>query len=233
MAVMERHFPDKIVCYPQNKEVHFSGLKDYQIDAFSNADSVPWSSGDFRLTHTAVFVERFFNKVPCKELAERFDVKENTIVCMYKQAVKQVKRIIKALDSRREGIKATKSDRFTDDQKFFLLACVFGFSQVEIAKMFGRHRNVVNKKVKRLSDKYKALFAGQEIREEIPIKDPSMEEKLTRPQVVDMVEAYVEQGLSHRQAFKRIAERYAGIVGRPVNFRGIESRYYKATAQAG
>ena len=191
---------------------------------------VPWSSGDFRLTKTTVFVERFFNKIPCKELAERFDVKENTIISMYRQAIEQLERIIKALDARREGLKATKSGRFTDDQKFFLLTCVFGFSQTEIAKMFGRDRNMVNKKVKRLSDKYAALFAGQEIKEEIPIKDPPMKGKLTRAQVVNMVEAYVEQGLSHNQAFKRIAGRYAELAGRPVNHRGIESRYYKTLA---
>ncbi|MBE9547622.1 MAG: hypothetical protein IMF10_09065 [Proteobacteria bacterium] len=182
------------------------------------------------MTQTTVFVERFFNKTPCKELAERFDVKENTIVSMYRQAVKQLERIIETLDARREGLKATKSDKFTDDQKYFLLVCIFGFSQAEIAKMFGRHRNVVNKKVKRLSDKYEALFSGQEIKEEVPIKDPPMEGKLTRAQVVKLVEAYTDQGLSHRQAFKRIAERYSEIVNRPINFRGVESKYYKTLA---
>ena len=158
MAVMERQYMNRIVCYPQHKEVHFSEIKDRQLDAFSDADVVPWSSGDFRLTQTTVFVERFFNKVPCKELAERFDVKENTIVCMYKKAVKQLEQIIKALDSRREGIKATKTDKFTEDQKYFLLVCIFGFSQTEIAKMFNRDRNVINRKVKRMRDRYKALF---------------------------------------------------------------------------
>jgi len=63
-------------------------------------------------------VERFFNKVPCKELAERFGVKENTIICIYKQAVEQLEKMIRAMDARREGLKATKSYHFTDDQKF-------------------------------------------------------------------------------------------------------------------
>lgn len=231
--VMERHYGNTIVCYSQNKEVHFCELKDFQIDQFSTDDVVPWSSGDLRLTKTKVFVERFFNKVPCKDLAEQFGVKENTIVCMYKQAVEQLEKLITVLDARKAGIKAMGPEKFTEDQKFFLLACVFGFSQVEVARMFKRDRNVINLKVKRLTDKYETFFSGQEVKEPVPIKDPSMEGKLTRAQVVKMVEAYTEQGLSHRQAFKRIAERYADIVRRPVSYRGIESRYYKTLAACG
>lgn len=228
--VMERHYEDMIVCYPQNKEVHFSELKPHQLDNFSTDDVVPWKTDDLRLRKSTVFVERFFNKVPCKELAERFNIKENTIVCMYKQAVDQIKKVVKAMDSRREGLKAVRPDKFNDDQKFFLLVSVFGFSQAEVARMFKRDKNMLNKKVKRLSEKYEAAFSGFEIKDEIPIDDPPMPDKLTRPHVVNLVEKYTEQGLTHKEAFKRIAERYQDIVGRPVNFRGIESKYYKAMA---
>ena len=109
---------------------------------------------------TTVFVERFFNKVPCKVLADRFGVKENTIVCIYAQAVEQLERIIETLDARKEGIKAMKPEKFTEDQKFFLLCCVFGFTQTEVAKMFRRNRDTVNHKVKRLADQYGAAFAA-------------------------------------------------------------------------
>ena len=158
--VMERqHQADRIVCYPRGKEVHFSELENLDIEDLS--DIFPWSSADCRLTKTAVFVERFFNKTPCRELAERFGVKENTIVCMYAQAVEQLERIIGILDARREGIKAMKPGKFTEDQKFFLLVAVFGFSQAEVARMFRKHKDVVNHKVKRLSDRYGAAFAGE------------------------------------------------------------------------
>jgi hypothetical protein len=235
--VMERHFADCIVCYPQGKEVHFSEIKEQQIDNFSENDVIPWSSGDTKLKKTAVFIERFFNNVPCKVLAEKFGVKENTIVCIYAQAVEHIDRIIAALDARREGLKATKADRFTDDQKFFLLVSVFGFSGTEVARMFNQDHRRVSMKVKRLSDKYEALFSGQDIstiveKEEIPIDDPPMPAKLTRADVVAMVDAYTEQGLSHRQAFKRIADRQGEVIGRPVKLRAVESRYYKAMAAA-
>lgn len=226
--VMERHFKDHIVCYPQNREVHFSELQEHQREHLSDDDVVPWSSGDLRLRKSRVFVERFFNKVPCKELAEMFGVKENTIVCMYAQAEKQVQRIIEALDARREGLKATKGDKFSEDQKFFLLVSVFGFSGAEVARMFNKDRNRVNMIVKRMADKYQAFFAGETDTEGLPVDDPPMPGKLSRGDLVKMVEAYTEQGFSHRQAFQRIAQRQTETVGRPVKTRAVQSRYYKA-----
>lgn len=161
--VMERQFSDGIMCYPQNHEVHFSELKDYQLDDMSETDVIQWSSENCRLKKTKVFVERFFNKVPCKELADRYGVKENTIVCMYAQAVEQVQKIIEALDARRFGVKATKGTRgakFTEDQKYFLLVNVFGFSGHEVARLFNLDQQIVNLKVKRLTEKYREAFHG-------------------------------------------------------------------------
>jgi len=159
---MEKHFEDHIEVYPQHVwEIQFSGMKDHIVDDFSLDDVVPWSSEDRKLRKTTVFIERFFNKVPCKDLAERFGVKENTIVCMYAQAVESICKILNAMDARREGLKATKSSRFTDDQKMFLLVAVFGFNAVEVAAMFDKDRKIVSRKIKLMADKYRAAFAGQ------------------------------------------------------------------------
>lgn len=231
--VMERHFSDRIEVYPQHGfEVHFSELKDQQLEGFSDSNIIPWSSGDNRLRQTTVFTERFFNKVPCRELADRFCVKENTIVCMYARAVEQLEKIIEALDARREGVKAVMPGKFTDDQKYFLLVSVFGFSGAEVAKMFGRDRNRINLKVKHMADKYAAAFSGMTPKEEIPIDDPVMPDKLSREELVKMVDSYSEQGLSKLQAFKRIADRQAEVLGRPVSPRAIDSRYYKTISPA-
>jgi len=227
--VMERNYGNTVICYPRNGEIHFSELDDHIIDQFSTDDIIPWSSEKARMKQTAVFIERFFNKVPCKELAEKFGVRENTIVCMYRNAVKQLERIIDKLDARKEGLKATtQAERFTEDQKYFLLVSVFGFSNAEVARMFKVNRDRVGMKVKRMRDRFEALFSGEGKKEEMPIDDPPMPNKLSRANLVTMVEAYGEQGLSKLQAFKRIANRQAEIVGRPVKVRGIESRYYKA-----
>lgn len=158
--VMERHFGGVIVCYPKRGEVHFSELTAEEIDQFDAADTVPWSSGDLRLRKTTVFVERFFNKVSCRELAERFGVKENTIVSMYAQAVEQLQHIIGVMDSRRVGLKATKSGRFSDDERMFMLAEVFGFNRREVGEMFDQPHKRVCQKVKRMGDRYAEAFAG-------------------------------------------------------------------------
>jgi hypothetical protein len=227
--VMERHYSKKIVCYPKRGEVHFSELSEMQMDRINDSDVVPWSSTEHRLRKTVVFVERFFNKASYKELAERYHVEENTIVTIYRQSIEQLAKMIDALDARREGLKATKSGRFTDDEKMFLLAEVFGFNRVEVSRMFNQHHKVVCARLKRMSDRYGALFSGRAPKkEEIPLVDPPMEGKLTRADLIKIVEAYAEQGLSHLQAFKRIADRQAGVIGRPVNPRAVESRYRKA-----
>ena len=160
--VMERHFEKSIVCYPQYRQVRFSEISEEQRESFSNEDVVPWSGTDLKLRKTTVFVERFFNKVPCRELAERFGVKENTIVCMYAQAVEQLEKMIDAMDARREGLKACKKGKFTDDQKFFLLIQIFGFNGFEVGKMFGKDHREVSMKVKRMTDKYIQRF-GEEV----------------------------------------------------------------------
>jgi DNA-directed RNA polymerase specialized sigma24 family protein len=159
-GVMEKHHKDKIVVYPKRGEVHYAELSDQQQDQISDSNVVPWSSGDLKKRQSTVFVERFFNKVPCKELAERFGVKENTVVTMYRHAVAQLEKIVEALDARREGLKATKSGRFTDDQKMFLLVEVFGFNRVEVARMFKQEHKTICAKLKRMSDKYKEAFSN-------------------------------------------------------------------------
>jgi DNA-directed RNA polymerase specialized sigma24 family protein len=155
---METFHSNMIRVYPKKHEVQFSGLSDEQIENFSADDQVTFDTGDMQLRQSIVFVERFFNKVPCRELAERFGVKENTIVSMYKNGVAEVQRLIKALDSRKAGPKALKPARFTDEQKWFLLVHVFGFSGLEVARMFRRDKTRVAQAVKRHADRYQSAF---------------------------------------------------------------------------
>lgn len=159
--VMERTYQNAVVCCPRNGEVHFSEIKQDQIDRFSEDDVIPWSSGNFKLRQTEVFIERFFNKIPCKDIAERYDVKENTVVSMYRNAVKELEKAIKTMDCEREGLKYAKHDKFTEEQKIFLLHIIFGFQLGTIARMFKHDPGRIGQKVKRMSDKYGAMFQGE------------------------------------------------------------------------
>lgn len=240
--VMERHYPDYIVCYPKREEVHFSDLVETKFkdsgkalkapDDFSNEEAFQFATDDLTLRKTQIFIERFFNRIPVAILAEHYGVTKNSIVTIYKQAIEHIEKLVDAMESRRAGLKAVKSGRFSDDQKWFLLVHIFGFSAAEVARMFNRDRNVLGQKIKRMADSYAALFEGHEARQESSIDDPPFDGKLTRNRIVTMVETYTEQGLSHRDAFKRIAERYGEAIKRKVNYRGIESRYYRATQKA-
>lgn len=179
--IMERLYGNRIICYPRNGEIHFSeldiaGIED--MDDFSMHDVIPWTSEDRRLMKTKVFIERFFKKTPCAELAEKYGVKENTIVCMYRDAICTIGKIIDMMDARRNGIKAVKSRCFTEDQKMFLLVSVFGFSGEEVAGMFNLNRGTVNAKVKRMSDRYREAFA-------IPFR--SVYDGLSREQIQERV----------------------------------------------
>ncbi|WP_419661505.1 uncharacterized protein Dvar_19390 [Desulfosarcina variabilis str. Montpellier] len=170
--VMERHYPDHIVCYPKRGEVHFSELTETKFkdsgkvqksaDDFSNDDAIEFNTDDLTLRKTQVFVDRFFNRMPVSILADKYGVKENSISTIYKQAIEQVGKLVDAMESRRAGLKAVKAGRFTDDQKWFLLAHVFGFSQAEIARMFNLSPNIVHSRVKRMTDRYACLFEHEE-----------------------------------------------------------------------
>lgn len=159
--VMEHHFADHIRVFPgSSRETHMSSLTEKQLSEISSADVVPWSIGDWNFTQTKIFIEVFFNKASRKELADYYGVKENTITCMYQNAVERVNKIVKKLDARREGLKAMKPGKFTDDEKLFLLVHVFGFTQREAAEMFNLDKNRVNMVVKRLADKYASAYEG-------------------------------------------------------------------------
>lgn len=230
--VMEKTFDKIIVSFPARSQIRFTELEggrqgddgnsqDLTPDDFDAAGPLPWSKSDFKLRKTTVFVERFFNRVPCKVLAENFDVEKNTVVSMYKQAVEQLEKTIDQMDARRGGIKSVmQMTKLSEYQKWFLLVHVFGFSCVEVANMFKKNCKVVHNHVKAMHDDFMNRFEKKEVAD-MPI------DKLTTPTIIETVEKYAEQGLSLRQAFGRIARTYSEVTGQNIGLRTIESRYYK------
>jgi len=163
--VYERHYNDSIVVFPPFREVHFSAVNDYEVEDFSTDDTFPWSSESTKPDKATIFVERFFKKTPRSELAERFGTTEQHIDIMFTKSKYAIEKIVKILAARKEGIKAAKLDRFTEDQKYFLLVDVFGFTGKEVAEMFKKSRPTINKKVNRMREKYTELFHAQETEE--------------------------------------------------------------------
>jgi len=165
--VYERHYNDSIVVFPPFREVHFSAVNDYEIEDFSNEDAFPWSSENCELRKTAVFIDRFFNRMSYEEMSEKYCAPINTLRSAYFKCVSRLEETISVLDTRREGIKAVmkQKDVFSEDQKYFLLVDVFGFTGKEVAEMFKKSRPTINKKVNRMREKYTELFHAQETEE--------------------------------------------------------------------
>lgn len=224
--MMEQKFDNHIVLYPLPKQVRFSEIADYKVDDFSTSDVIPWSSGDTRLRKTAIFIERFFNKTPVHELAGRFGVDDVTISSIYTNTVNQLTKVVEALDARKAGVKLSQSEKFTKEQKYFMLVHVFGFSINEVAEMFSYDRNMVAYKVDRMVRKYGDLFAEQANKDDTTIADPPMSDTPTNDELTSIVDAYFQQGLSRRQAFIRIAERLPVLHGRRTTETSIKKRYY-------
>jgi hypothetical protein len=232
--VMEKHYEDHIVSYPQRREVRFSEIEDNRdpegkpttVDDFSDEDAFQFSSADVRLRKTAVFIDRFFYQLSCADLADKYGVKPNSIVCLYRGAIADIEKIVSALDSRKEGLKAVKGSLFDDHQKWFLLNRIFGFSCVEVGKMFDVDQKVVQHRVNLMTKKYQ-FDTRNHSDGEAPIEDPPLQEKLSRQAVTALVEAYREYGLSVSKAAARIAQRWSDHTGRPTHHRAVESKYWK------
>jgi len=160
--VYERHYDNSIVVFPPKKEVHFSALDDHQLDEISNSDAFPWSSGDYKLRQTNVFIDKFFNRASTSELAEKYGVRASVISTMYENCLQKIEQILGLLDLRASGIKNLKPDRFTEDEKMFLLVYIFRFNAAEVADMFHHGKDYTSGKLRRMADKYKAIFDGNE-----------------------------------------------------------------------
>jgi len=104
-----------------------------------------------------VFYERFFKGKKNEKLAGEIGIPANHCSAIYSEARKRILKIVEALDGRDfglQGLKKTKHE-LTEDQKWFLMNKVFGFSIAEISRMPGTpHRRTINLKINRLFNEY-------------------------------------------------------------------------------
>lgn len=121
-------------------------------------DEVPITPKQLR---TKVFYERFFRGTPNKELADSLGIAENYCSAIYAEARKRVLAVVEALDGRDYGLTNVQKSKysFTDDEKWFLLSKVFGFSITEVSRMPGTPSLATLKvKIGRLYNRYRGCF---------------------------------------------------------------------------
>jgi len=95
------------------------------------------------------------------KLTSLTDLKNLASICSY-LSISSNKNLIdlslETMDAKRVGRRALSDKHFTDDQKWFLMRDVFGFSSQDIAQMAGMSLSRVNVRIKRVRDKYKEMF---------------------------------------------------------------------------
>jgi predicted DNA-binding protein YlxM (UPF0122 family) len=160
--VMERHGKNTITVYPSFwREVQASCMGEAQCNRISNDDAMPYRTDFIKQVKTGIFIERFFNKLPVSEIAEKYEISEQAVRQNYHDAVETVCKIIDVMETRRSGINGLKHRvNFSDKEKFFLLTYVFGFTNQEVADMFGKHRANVSRETRAIADKYREAFDG-------------------------------------------------------------------------
>jgi DNA-binding CsgD family transcriptional regulator len=140
---------------PQKRQVQFSDMPEStNVENFSA--KMPWLTGEFKLRQTNVFRDRFFKKMSFKEIADNYGIDEHTAETHFHNACNQVEAVVRAMDSRKAGVKHSLNSKrgYTDSQKFFLLVKVFGFSGSEVARMFKISRKIVNRHVRDMAARF-------------------------------------------------------------------------------
>lgn len=175
----EKRTDDGVMIFSQNHQLQCAFIENEV--KFSNEDQTPWCSGDFKLRQTNVFIDRFFGKMSFQAIAEKYKIDEHTAETSYHNAFNQVEKVVRAMDSRKEGIKHSLNSKrgFTDHQKFFLLVKIFGFSGSEVAQMFDVPVTTVNRRVRDMTGQF--LFVVGEKKKK-PVK--SVYEGLSKDEMV-------------------------------------------------
>ena len=157
--VMERHYSDMIKVYPLNHEVQFSTLRENVVDEMAEGDGVELCSDFIEHRRTGIFVDRFFHKLPYSEISEKYDTTPDKAAKMYSEAKESAHELIQAMAMRKSGMKDLKQRvKFTKEQKWFLMAFCFGYTNREIADLYGVERTKVSGATRKIALKYKAAF---------------------------------------------------------------------------
>jgi len=163
-AVYER---GNAVMPERNNVIQFSVLGAHALeqgdpDTFTEEDRLQLNSDALELRSSVVFFEHFFNGTSLSELAERMNTSYGNVWLMYREACERIEFLATMLDLRMAAMKLARKgnlNKFSYDQKVFLLSHVFGFSLKEVSTILGQYSQAwVKRKAQRMEKKYRAAF---------------------------------------------------------------------------
>jgi hypothetical protein len=115
----------------------------------------PFINGiDISLKQTGIFIDRFFHRMPYKELAEKYDTTVSGVAKLYVNAKDRIKKTVEAMD-RVELAKSngTPLAKMPKSMRVFLLHTVFGLSNGEISRLLGMHHTLVHRFINTVKDR--------------------------------------------------------------------------------
>lgn len=162
----EKRTRDKIIMFPHNsREMNFASTPEVlrQEADFSGEECLKINTDALETNMSNVFAERFFNKRSFNDIADQMNIRPGTAASYFYRACEKIEKLFSILDGREKGLKwlvnKNNLEKFTDDEKAFLLSHVFGFKSKEIADILGGPSQSRWKgKIKALADKYRAFF---------------------------------------------------------------------------
>jgi len=130
-------------------EVRFSELEDSQSKQGKEKDFVekkilniqdsPFQSFEPQFLQTKIFIDRYLKGMSFEDIGKKHDISTKAAASISTSSKMRFLNLMRKFDTRQEGIKALNHKKYTllDEQKFFLLNKVFGFTAREISAMFG------------------------------------------------------------------------------------------------
>ena len=114
-----------------------------------------------KTTWSRVFYERAILRHSYDEIAQRLNMKRRSVITAYHAAQKRMLEIVDRMENRKRGMifQRREKDHLTDEQIWWILHRIFGYSYQDITKHFGAyHPVVVSRKVKQLQKKFKSRY---------------------------------------------------------------------------
>jgi hypothetical protein len=167
----EKDLPDSIVMFNDHGSLRFSDLgktENTMNIAIENMDEpLELITDSIELNKVFVFVERFFNRREFADIADQLNLTEHCVRDHWDRAVRDIEVLIQVLDTRGHATKQMRKktarwNKFTRDEKAFLLMDIFGFNTMETAEILGFNPNLIHRIARRLEIKYRAAFDAVE-----------------------------------------------------------------------
>ena len=154
----EIHTEREIICFPSSgRELRFSEIPGYRFEEVEACTESPFTTFNPKYKQTGIFIDRFFHGMSVDECALKYEITNNDVSCIYKNAKARLLQGLKVLDDKYLAMKSVqrKGRKFSVDEKLFILNKLFDIGERELEKLsWTPCRETIRKKVNQMAEKY-------------------------------------------------------------------------------